>query len=316
MISQTNDRTEYRKGLTYALTCSVLWGLLPMYWKSIDAINPHLIMLYRLVLCFILMVVIDLVLYKKEGILAPLRKKGAKLTFFLAGVLISANWGIYIWAVNSGFIIQTSIGYYIEPLMVCVFGVFFFHEKLDKYKGAAMILALCGVLYMLIRYQQLPVIALSLAVTFACYAAIKKKVSVPPLLALLYETMYLMPVALAIILYMEFQGNGAFAVATTQELCLLSLSGLFTAIPLVLFAMAASRIDFITLGVTEYASPSMALVLGVLVYREPFDMIQFTAFVLIWAGLVVFTIGGIRNGRKKEAEEAERFEEGEEVSYE
>lgn len=304
MMQEIKKGKEYKKGLAYAIGCSVLWGLLPIYWKSISAVNPLLIMLYRLLLCFVLMLAVDLIVYKKEGVLAPLRPKGAKLTFFLAGLLISSNWGIYIWAVNSGFIIQTSIGYYIEPLMVCLFGVFFFHEKLDKYKGTAMLFALAGVVYMLICYRQLPMIALGLALTFAMYAAIKKKVDAPPLLTLLYETMFLMPIALAIILYMELSGQGALVSATGTELFLLSLSGLLTAIPLLLFAMAAGKIDFITLGVSEYFSPSLALVLGVLIYKEPFDRIQFTAFALIWAGLVIFTIGGIKGSKQEHLTEA------------
>jgi len=134
-----HNKTEYKKGLACALGCSLLWGILPVYWKSLQSIDPLLIMFYRLVLCFVLVLFIDLFLFGWDAIMEPLRKKGAKLTFFLAGTLISSNWGIYIWAVNSGFIIQTSIGYYIEPLMVCVFGVIFFHEKLDKYKITAFL---------------------------------------------------------------------------------------------------------------------------------------------------------------------------------
>ncbi len=304
MNQEMQNKLEYKKGLACALGCSLLWGILPIYWKLLQAVNPLLIMFYRLVLCFILVFFIDLVLFGWKKMMEPLKKKGAKRTFFLAGFLISSNWGIYIWAVNSGFIIQTSIGYYIEPLMVCVFGVIFFHEKLDKYKITAFILALAGVSFMLVSYRQIPFIALGLALTFATYAAIKKKVQVNSLLALLYETMFLVPIVLPIIFYMEFTGQGAFSSATSGQLVLLSLSGAVTALPLMLFAMAANRIDFITLGVTEYLSPSMGLILGIFVYKEPFDLAQFSAFVFIWIGLLIFTAGSIKLGKKPESKEA------------
>ncbi|MEA4987201.1 MAG: EamA family transporter RarD [Anaerovorax sp.] len=304
MNQEMHNKTEYKKGLACALGCSLLWGILPVYWKSLQSIDPLLIMFYRLVLCFVLVLFIDLFLFGWDAIMEPLRKKGAKLTFFLAGTLISSNWGIYIWAVNSGFIIQTSIGYYIEPLMVCVFGVIFFHEKLDKYKITAFILAIAGVVFMLVSYRQIPFIAIGLALTFATYAAIKKKVQVNSLLALLYETMFLVPIILPIIIYMEWSGQGAFSTATYGQIALLSFAGAFTAVPLMLFAMAANRIDFITLGVTEYFSPSMGLILGIFIYKEPFDYIQLIAFAFIWIGLVIFTIGGIKISREPQIEGA------------
>lgn len=297
-MNQGRVTNRYKIGLACALSCAFIWGVLPIYWKSIESVNSMLIMLYRIVSVFVLIVVVDLIIYKKERILAPLRKKGAKLTFFLAGILISANWGIYIWAVNSGHIIQTSIGYYIEPLAVCVFGVIFFHEKLDKYKLTAFLLALCGVAFMLISYGQIPIIALLLALSFACYAAIKKSVQEDALLALLYETMFLVPIALVGILYMEFTGQGAFTTSTPTEIGLLALCGLFTATPLALFAMGANRIDFITLGVTDYISPSIGLILGIFLYHEPFDRVQLISFAFIWGALVVFTLGGIKGSRK------------------
>ena len=293
-LDQNRVSKEYKTGVICALACAFIWGILPVYWKMIESVNSLLIIFYRIVMVFVLIVIVDLIIYKKEGVLEPLRKKGAKLTFFTAGVLISANWGIYIWAINSGRIIQTSIGYYIEPLAVCWFGVLFFHEKLDKFKIGAFVLALCRVAFMVICYGQLPAVALGLAGTFATYGAIKKKVQAESMLALLYETMFLVPIALAVIFYMEFTGQGAFTTAAPGEIALLFLCGLMTAVPLILFSMAANRIDMITLGVTEYISPSIGLLLGIFLYHEPFDRVQFISFVFIWIALVIFTVGGIR----------------------
>lgn len=293
-MNNPDIRKEYKVGVACAILCALIWGVLPIYWKSLQPINSLLIMFYRLVLACIFVFVADLFIYKWKGIIEPLKKKGAILSFFLAGLVISTNWGLYIWMVNSGIVIQTSIGYYIEPLAVCTFGILFFKEKMDKYKLAAFILACAGVAFMLLSYGEVPLMALLLAVTFAVYSAIKKKLNAPAFLALFYETLFLLPVVVPYIIYTELSGNGAFAVAGTYKLALLSLSGVFTAVPLVLFSMAANRITLIALGITEYISPSMGLMLGIFVFKEPFDLYQFIGFVFIWIGLIIFTVGGIK----------------------
>lgn len=293
-MQSQNDKRQTELGMACAILCAFLWGVLPIYWKSLYPIDPMLIMFYRLVLACILVFIAGLLVYKWEGVIEPIKKKGALPTFITAGVIISVNWGLYIWMVNAGFIIQTSIGYYIEPLMICVYGIVFFKEKPDKYKFAAIILAFTGVCVMLLSYGQIPVLALVLAFSFAAYAAIKKKLQTPALLSLFYETIFLTPIAISVILYMELNGRGAFTVGKPSQIALLFLSGLFTAIPLSLFAMAANRISLVALGITEYISPSMGLVLGIFLYKEPFDLYQFLGFLIIWIGLAVFTVGGIR----------------------
>ena len=288
-------RKQHQIGMVCAILCAILWGILPVYWKSLEAFNSFVIMFYRLVLAFIFVFVICIIKYKPRGILEPLKKKGAVFVFFFAGLIISINWSIYIWAVNADFIIQTSIGYYIEPLFVALMGLIIFHEKLNKYKVIAIIFAVIGVCVMIISYGQPPTIALALAVTFAVYAGIKKKLQAPALLALLYETGLMLPIIVPIIIYMESTGRGAFSVSDTHSLILLSFAGIITAIPLLLFAMAANRIKIITLGLTEYISPSLGLFLGIFIYKEPFDFVQLIGFIIIWVGLAVFTVGGIKD---------------------
>lgn len=288
---------EYEQGVAFAILCSVLWGFLPVYWKSLEPINPLLILFYRIVLAFGFALILAVIFYKWEGIIKPLKEKGVLRSFFFAGILISLNWGIYIWAVSSGYIIQTCIGYYIEPLIVCIFGIVLFHEKLNKFKAAAFLLACLGVAVILIYYRQVPVIALTLAVSFASYAAIKKKLKLDAVLALLYETMLLVPPALAVILYYELSGKGAFAHGQPVQIFSLALAGILTGTPLMLFAMAANRISLVTLGITEYISPSITLLLGIFLYKEPFDRIELITFAIIWAGLVIFTAGEIRESR-------------------
>lgn len=282
---------NYKLGLTAALGCSFLWGILPIYWKLLVPIPSSVIIFYRIFWVGVVCFVAALKIYGWQGIIGPLKVKGNKLKFFVAGVIITANWSIYIWAVNSGHIIQTSIGYYIEPLVVCIFGIIFFKEKVTKYNLTAFIIAMLGVLIVLVHFKEVPLIALGLAVTFAVYVALKKLFNVEAILSLLYETMFLVPIALVVIIYLEVSGQGAIGVGESYQYGLLMLSGFATAIPLGLFAVGAKNLPLITLGVTEYLSPSMALLLGIFLYNEPFDKIQFLSFVVIWIALVVFTIG-------------------------
>ena len=282
---------NYKLGLIAALGCSFLWGILPMYWKLLVPIPSSVIIFYRIFWVGVVTFFAALKLYGWERIKAPLKVKGNKLKVFIAGVIITLNWSIYIWALNAGFIIQTSIGYYIEPLVVCLFGIIFFKEKITKYNLSAFVLATIGVLVVVIHFGEVPTIAIGLAMTFAIYAALKKLFNVEAILSLLYETMFLVPIALGVIIYLEMTGQGAIGVGESYQYGLLMLSGLATAIPLGLFAIGANNLPLITLGVTEYLSPSMALILGIFVYNEPFDLVQFISFTIIWIGLVVFTIG-------------------------
>lgn len=285
----STEKKQHNAGMAAAVSCAILWGVLPVYWKSIEVIDSLVIMLYRLVMVCIVMVIVVLASGKMDLVKKELENKKNVLTFALAGLIISANWSLYIYMINSGRIVQTSIGYYIEPLMVCSFGMVFFHERPNRNKLLAIGLAVVGVGIMLFSFGQIPIMALLLAMSFAVYAAIKKKVQAPALISLFFETVFLAPIAIVIIIFLELNGKGAFAVAGPKELFLLSLSGILTATPLTLFAIAANRISLMALGLTEYISPSIALVIGIFIYREHFDIYQLIGFLIIWLGLIIFT---------------------------
>jgi len=293
------SRTQYKIGITAAFVSAAIWGVLPVYWQALRPIESSVIIFYRITLAGVVCFIVALKLYGIRGITTPLKVKGAKLKFFIAGVLITTNWSIYIWAVNADHVIQTCIGYYIEPLMVCVFGIIIFREKFTKFKALAFLMACGGVLIILVYFGELPVIALSLAVTFATYAAMKKTFRIEAMLSLLYETMFLAPAALAVIVYLEITGNGALGTGQPYQYVMLLFCGLFTAIPLGTFAFAANKIPLITLGLMEYISPSINLIIGIFLLKEPFDAVQFSAFAVIWAGLAFFTYGEIKNGGQK-----------------
>lgn len=286
-----DERIQYKQGMISAIGCSLWWGIMPIYWQMLRPIESSVIIFYRIVLVALVCLVGALILYDKETILAPLKDKKKLLRIVLAGILITTNWSLYIWAVNANLVIQTCIGYYIEPLAVCLIGIIIFKDKLSKYKAIAFVFAAAGVVAVIVYFGELPVLALSLALSFSFYAALKKDFNMPPILSLLYETIFLMPFALGVIIYIESTGQGALAVAEPYKYALLMLCGLFTAFPLGLFADAANKLNLFVLGLTEYISPTISLFIGIKFLGEPFEPIQLVAFAIIWVGLIFFSYG-------------------------
>lgn len=301
------DKNSYRLGLTYALGCAILWGFLPIYWDALKPIDSFVIIFYRIVLmmatCF------GICYYQQRSIkkiFAPMFEDKKRMwTYIIAGVVITINWSIYIWAVNAGFVIQSSMGYFLEPLIVCLFAMIIYKERANKWKLISLAFAVAGLMVMVIGYKELPMIAIGLASSFAIYAAIKKSVDLPPFQSLLYETLFIAPIALIVVFYLEGSGAGALSAGGTGKFILLLFAGLATAVPMGLFSAAANKLPLFTLGLTEYISPSIALVLGIFLFKEPFDLIQFSAFVIIWIGLVFFTYGEICEIRAAKEETAD-----------
>lgn len=290
----TDSLKQYKEGLASAVICSIWWGIMPIYWQWLRPIESSVIIFYRILLVAVVCLIAALFKFSFKEIIAPLKDRRLLLTYIAAGILITANWSIYIWAVNADYVIQTCIGYYIEPLMVCIFGVIIFKDKLNKYKKIALALAAAGVVVIIVYFRQVPLIALSLAVTFSVYAAVKKGLNKPPILSLLYETIFLAPFALAVVIYLEVTGQGALASLGEGEMYkygLLMLCGLFTAFPLGMFANAANKINLFALGLTEYISPTISLIIGIFLFKEPFEYVQLIAFAIIWIGLAFFSYG-------------------------
>ena len=291
-----NSKREYRMGLIAGAGTSAIWGILPVYWRWIDAIDSWVIIVYRIFLAGVLCFFLALKSFGMEGIKAPLREKGVMLRYFISGLLVTVNWSTYIWAVNAGHVIEASIGYYIEPLVVSLFGVVIFKERMNGIKKLGVGLVLCAVLAMMIHFQKPPMISLTLAISFAAYTAVKKKYSMSPALSLFYETMFLIPVTFGVILYLEGTGKAAFSmIEAPYQYVLLLFSGVVTAVPLLTLAYAAARIKFVTLGLSQYISPTLTLLIGIFLFREPFDLVQFAAVVLIWIGIIFFTAGEMKD---------------------
>ena len=294
--------SEYRSGLIASIGCMVLWGILPVYWKALVPISSWVIIIYRILLVHVFAILLAKTKFSWQEIFGPIRSdRKLALKYLAAGAVITTNWSTYIWAVNAGHVIDSSVGYYIEPLMVCLFGMLCFREKLTRYKAIAMGLALLAVIILLVHFHTFPGIALGLALSFAVYSAIKKTVTQPPLISLVYETIFFAPPALVAIIWLELHGKGALGVGQPYQYGLLLLCGLLTVIPLSLFASAAQKVPLFTLGLTEYISPTMSLILGVFFFREAFDRIQFLAVIVIWIGLVFFSVGELREQRNTSA---------------
>jgi len=294
-----DERKEYKLGMICGITSMTVWGVLPLYWKALIPISSYVLILYRIVLVALTCFVAATKVYGLPELAGTFNNRKLVFKLFLTGLIITVNWSIYIYAINSGQAIEASIGYYIEPLVVCLFGVVLFKERPNKFKLISIVFACAGVVVILFHFLRLPYLALSLAITFASYTAMKKHLKIRALVSLLFETIFIAPFALFLILYMEMSGAGAIAVGQPYQLLLLSFIGLATATPLALFSMAANRVSMISLGILEYIAPSLTLLIGIFVFKEGFDSVQFIAFVLIWIGLVFFTYGEICDAKKR-----------------
>lgn len=226
-------------------------------------------------------------------LLFALRQPGVLATYALASALIAVNWFVFVWAVGAGYIVETSLGYFINPLLSVLLGVFVLGESLRAAQWAAVALAASGVLYMTAVHAQVPWISLLLATTFACYGLVKKRAPLGSLPGLTLETGLLAPVALGFLVYSEGTDSGAFLHDSGTTDALLLGAGAVTIAPLLLFASAARRIPLLWIGILQYIAPSLQLAIGVLVYGEPFSRVRLLGFSAVWAALVLLAVEGI-----------------------
>lgn len=276
------------RGIWYAVGAYATWGLFPVYWKWLHLVPALQLLNHRIVWSFLTLLIIILCLHRRktfQAVALTPRLLGAGL---IAAVLISINWLTYIWAVNAGFIIETSLGYFINPLLSVLMGVLFFRERLRRWQWVPLGLAASGVLYLTFAYGSPPWIALTLAFSFAIYGIIKKTAALGSFYGLTLETGILLLPATLYLLHAEMAGQGAFLHTGTPLDILLVGSGLVTTIPLLMFASAARRIPLSLLGILQYIAPTLQFLLGVLVYREPFTHAQLIGYGLVWTALILF----------------------------
>jgi len=290
------NTSEYTKGIFYALICYIIWGLFPLFWKQLTSIDPMQIFSHRIIWSFVFIAIIIFINKQRINNLKVLKNKVKFFLLVLTGLLIGANWLIYIYAVNNNHIVDSSFGYYINPLMNVALGMIILKEKLDKLQTIAIILALIGVSFMAISLGRVPIISLILAITFSLYGLFRKIVAIDAITALLVETIVLIPIAFGWLYYSETQSNNVFGTSWYFSLMLI-LGGFLTAIPLLWFGKAANRIPLSTIGFIQYLSPTLQLLLGVVVYNESFSKNHIISFSFVWAALAIFSYSIIKKYR-------------------
>jgi chloramphenicol-sensitive protein RarD len=280
------------KGILSALAAYLIWGIFPLYWKMLTNIPAMQIMTHRVVWSFLFVVVLISLRRDWTRLRSTLNRR-TLLIYLLAGVLLAVNWTIYIWSVNAGFILESSLGYFINPLVSVLLGVVFLREKLRPWQWFTVGLAALGVLYLTITHGSLPWISLALACTFGLYGFIKKQAPLGSLTGLTLETALIFLPALGFLLVAEANGTGAFGHLNLLQSFLLIFTGVVTAVPLLLFSEGARRIPLAMLGLLQYVSPTMQFLLGVLLYHEAFTHERVIGFSIIWLALIIYSAEGL-----------------------
>lgn len=284
-------------GVLFGLAAFAAWGFLPAYWKQMQAVSPMEILCHRIIWsCLFLTVIISL--QKRWGEVRDIVKAPAKLKgLIVSGFLIGFNWFIYIWAVNSGRVVETSLGYYINPMINVLIGYLLLGERFSRLQCIAVLFALAGVIYSLLSYGGLPMFALGLAFSFALYGYFRKKSSAAPIPGLLIETLVLFVPALAYVLFRSIFVGTYFLIDLKLTLWMVG-AGVVTSLPLLWFAAATKRLKFSTIGILQYLAPSIAFVLGVFVYKEEFTRHSLITFGCIWIGVFLYVWEALMKNRK------------------
>ena len=288
--------SKNKLGLLFGVSAYSLWGAFPLYWPLLEPANPLEIVSHRavwtLVFCFIVLAATKAL----KSTLVTLKRPTVAVKLFLSSLLISINWLVYIWATNNEHVVEASLGYYINPLIIIGFGVIFLKEKMRPLQWAAVAIATLGVLVLTFDYGRLPWIALALAVSWGSYGLIKKQLGLGALEGLAIETFISSFFYLAYLIYIGNQGTGQFGQSWGLTALLIS-AGAVTAIPLLLFNGSTNRLPFTTIGLLQYITPTLQFSIGVWVLNEDMPTARWIGFLIIWAALVALAIDLIRSSR-------------------
>jgi chloramphenicol-sensitive protein RarD len=285
-------------GLLHGIVAYGIWGLFPVYWKLLSHVSALEVLAHRIVWsCVVLGLAVAWL--RRRGRAWPTISREVVATYGLAAVLIGGNWFLYIWGVGHGRVLETSLGYFLTPLVNVLLGVLVLRERLRPVQWAAVGVATIGIAYLAAAVGGLPWIAIGLAVSFGSYGLIKKRAPLPPLQGLTLETAILWLPAAGLITFGMLNGTGAFLIGMPATDGYLVLGGLVTVVPLLLFASAVQLVPLSTIGILQYIAPSIQFLLGTLLYHEPFGPAQLRGFIAVWVALVAFTADGLwasRNG--------------------
>ncbi len=282
-------------GLFFAAGAFILWGLLPIYWKALEEVPAMELLCNRIVWSMFFVGALLSFKTRWSEVKKALNDTKGKLLLTISSCLIGCNWFIYIWAVNHDHVVDTSMGYYMTPLMNALLGCIFMKEKLNRMQSFAIFLAGCGVAFSIFDYGRIPTIALTLAISFALYGLVRKIMKVESLPGLFVETAVLFPLAAGYLIWLGITGEISNIRIGLPENILLIGAGAATSMPLIFFAHGARRLRLVTLGMMQYIAPTLALILGIYVYGEPFSGARIVTFVFIWSGIAIYVTDGLRN---------------------
>jgi len=301
MDDQPNS--SLRKGLLYGVAAYGLWGLVPLYFHAVGAAPPEQILAHRVVWSVVFLASLILFKHRWRDLGRCIASPQTAWALLVSSVLVAGNWFIYIYGISTHQVLQTSLGYFINPLVNVLLGLIFFRERLRLGQWIAVALATAGVIHLALASDQFPWIALALGFTFAFYGLVRKIVRVDSLLGLSVETLFLLPLALAFQVYWTIQGRAAFGSISWKLDVLLILSGIVTAVPLLFFGAAARRLPMSTLGFLQYLAPTLQFGLAITFFGEPFESTKVISFLCIWIALVIYSVdsGLAFRARRKDA---------------
>ncbi len=278
------------QGYIYAVLAFSFWGLVPIYFKLISTVSPTEVLAHRIIWSVVLLFGIVLV-SKQFGAFKLLIKDISKIKYLvLSSLLVSTNWLVFIWAVSNNMITESSLGYYINPLVNFMLGIIFFKDRPSFWQKVAIGLAFLAIVYQVISIGSVPIVSLALAFSFAFYGLIRKKVNLPSVSGLYIETLILFPIALLYFSYLISTGDNAFVLPLNGVSYLLLLAGIITVIPLLWFNAAATKISLIHIGFFQYIGPTVSFLLAIFVYDEPLGKEKLVTFILIWIALLIFSV--------------------------
>jgi chloramphenicol-sensitive protein RarD len=290
--------SESRRGFLLGVAAYGIWGLFPLYWPLLEPAGAVEILAHRILWSCLTMGVLVLAMRHTSAVRAIARNPRVRALLVLAACLITVNWAVYIWGVNNGHVVETSLGYFVNPLVTVLMGVFILGERLRRWQWVALGVAAFAVVVLTLDYGRPPWIALTLALTFGSYGLCKKQANTPAIESLTFETMVIGPAALAYLGWLTWQGDSQATGHGVGHVLLLMSAGIVTAVPLVCFGGAAIRVPLVTLGLLQYLTPTLQFALGVLYFHEDMPAGRWLGFLLVWVALVIFTVESLRHRRR------------------
>ncbi|HYO41241.1 MAG TPA: EamA family transporter RarD [Nocardioidaceae bacterium] len=287
--------TETRRGVLLGLAAWGMWGFFPLYWPLLEPAGAVEILAHRIVWSMLLVLGLIVLTRRRASLRATFANRRTRWLLASASVLISLNWGTYIWSVNNGHVVEASLGYFINPLVSVLMGVLLLGERMRRPQWVALGIATAGVLVLTVDYGHPPWVALVLAFSFGCYGLAKKKADAGAVESLFLETLILAPVALGYLVLLGLGGAATVGEHGTSHVLLMVGTAAITVLPLLCFGAAATRIPLSTLGLMQYLAPTVQFILGLVVFGEPMPTLRWAGFGLIWVALVVFTAESLSN---------------------